>query len=421
MLEIRDVRFSDGSRGNIAIAGEKIVSTYIKTQKRKLIDGKGYLALPGPIDTHVHFRVPGGEHKETWETGCLSAKFGGVTTVFDMPNTNPALTTVDGIEKKTKHIGNPEINYRFWFGATPNNISEIIEARKDPRIIGVKVYMGSSTGDLLVCEDSDIRKIFLACAEHGITVAVHAEDEALMRKNIASLGRPARVSDHCVIREPQVEISAVRRALKLQRETGCRLYFCHLSTPKSLELVRDAKDSGAEVFTEVCPHHILLSSEKVQGDSGAYFKMNPPLRGAQDIAIMQDYVCREGFVDTIGSDHAPHTREEKENKEYEKVQSGVPGVQTILPLLLTFMLERFIPIDHFVDLTSRNAAKIFKLGSKGDITHGHDADIVLADTDHERIIQNSEMATKCRWTPFDGYEVCVQPKMVICQGAVSVL
>lgn len=421
MIEIRDVRLSDGSRGNIAILGKRIVSAHALTQKRKLINGKGYLALPGLIDTHVHFRVPGGEHKETWETGCLSAKLGGVTTVFDMPNTNPALTTVEGIEKKAKCIGNPDINYRFWFGATPKNIAEIIEARKDPRIIGVKVYMGSSTGDLLVCDDGDIRKIFLACAEFGITVAVHAEDEALMRKNIASLGRPARVSDHCVIREPEVEISAVRRALKLQKETQCRLYFCHLSTPKSLELVRDAKDSGAEIFAEVCPHYILLSSEKIQGDRGAYFKMNPPLRSAHDIATMQDYVCREGFVDTIGSDHAPHTREEKDSKEYEKVPSGVPGAQTILPILLTFFLERSVPIDNFVDLTSRNAAKIFKLTANGDIAPGYDADIVLADTDHEKIIRNSQMATRCGWTPFDGYEVCVQPKIVVCQGVVSVL
>jgi len=402
---LRNVRLIDGRLVTICLEQGRIYAIHPAKEKQSgpgaVIDGNGYLALPGFIDPHVHFRIPGGEHKADWQTESRAAIMGGVTTVFDMPNTNPPLTTASRIQEKINLIGSVPIDYRFWFGATKVNMSEIAEAAKDPRIIGVKVYMGSSTGDLLVDDDDSIRRVFATCAKVGLLVGVHAEDEELMRANRQALGHEPRVYDHCTIRDTAVEVLAVIRALKLQKETGCRLYFCHITTPEAVELIGEAKSEGRPVYVEVCPHHLFLNDREIREYGDPYSKMNPPLRSITQVEELIRYVTQTELVDCLGSDHAPHTFDEKEFREYDKVPSGVTGVQTIGLAALELVKEHKMTLDRLVALTSGNAASIFGLVGKGTIEVGMDGDLVLVSTIQQSIFVDAMVASKCGWSPFD--------------------
>lgn len=419
MLEIRNVILPNKSKESVVIDGSRIVNIGRNFLTEQFINGDNLLALPGLIDPHVHFRTPGGEHKEDWEHGIKAAIAGGVTTVFDMPNTNPTLTTAKRLEKKSEMVGERDIDYRFWFGATNNNLHEIKKVAGDPRIIGVKIYMGSSTGNLLVTDERVLEKIFRTCAEYGLVVGVHAECEERMLSNRRYLGHEPQVRDHCYIRDPGAEWKAVQQAVSLQRKTGCTLYLCHLSTPTSVEIAAQAKDDGASVYAEVCPHHVWLSQEKLSepGPSKNFYKMNPPLREKSQVEKLQRYVC-EGLVDTIGSDHAPHTRKEKMQENYDDIPSGVPGVETILPLIFRFVSEGKMSTDRFIGLTSGNAAKIFGVERKGKIEIGYDADIVLIDRNEEVLFRHQDMETKCEWTPFVAMRAKGAVKFVISRGKI---
>lgn len=420
MLEIRGATLPDGSKDTLLIGGEKII---VKNEgcryAENWVDGEGLIALPGLIDPHVHFRIPGGEHKEDWDHGVRAAIAGGVTTVFDMPNTTPPLTTQKRLEKKAELVGEKDIDYRFWFGATNRNIHEIKKVARDPRIIGVKVYMGSTTGSLLVTDERVLGKIFSVCAEYNLVVGVHAEDETVMRLHRYSMRRTPELEDHCFIRHTLAEVTAVDKALRLQEKTRCRLYFCHLSTPEAVELVSRAKERGATVYAEVCPHHLWLSEERLlgAGPSKNFYKMNPPLRSKKQMEKLRQYVC-DGLVDTIGSDHAPHTRKEKMRENYDDIPSGVPGVETTFSLIFQFVSEGKMSIDRFVRLTSTNAAEIFGLGHKGKIEVGYDADIVLADPNREVQFRHQDMATKCGWTPYICMSAMGYIKFVIARGTI---
>lgn len=422
MFEIRNATLPNGQKETILIGGSKIVVINKDVKYADTwIDGKGLLALPGLIDPHVHFRVPGGEHKEDWEHGVRAAIEGGVTTVFDMPNTNPPLTSASGIEAKERVIGEQDIDYRFWFGATNNNTHELKAIAHNPRIIGVKVYMGSTTRNLFLRDESSLLRVFATCAKNDLVVSVHAESEWHIRRNIAKIrkDRDVEISDHCVIRDTNVEVYAVRRALRLQKKTHCRLYFCHLSTPEAVELVISAKERGGTVYAEVCPHHLWLSDEQLlgEGPSKYFYKVNPPLRSKKQMEKLRQYVC-EGLVDTIGSDHAPHTREEKMNKNYGDIPSGVPGVETMLPLIFQFVAEGKMSVRRFIELTSANTADIFGLEHKGKIEAGYDADIVLLDPNAEVQFRHQDMQTKCGWTPYVAMRAKGSPKFVISRGKI---
>ncbi len=432
MLEIRNATLPNDRKETILIGGPKIIviNKGVRYADAAWIDGEGLLALPGLIDPHVHFRVPGGEHKEDWEHGVRAAIAGGVTTVFDMPNTNPPLTTQKRLERKAELVGERDIDYRFWFGATNHNIHEIRKVARDPRIIGVKIYMGSSTGSLLVTDEAVLEKVFRACAKMDIIVGVHAEDETVMRLHRYSMkGRDPKIEDHCFIRHTLAEVTAVEKALKIQDKTKCRLYFCHLSTPEAVELVSSTKERGSTVYAEVCPHHLWLSDERLSGAglSKNFYKMNPPLRSKKQMEKLRQYVC-DGLVDTIGSDHAPHTREEKmspcgrspegRREEYDDIPSGVPGVETTLPLMFQFVRDGKMSIERFIALTSENAAKIFGLEHKGKIEAGYDADIVLVDSNKEVPFRHQDMATKCEWTPYIGMSATGYVKFVIARGII---
>lgn len=418
MLKIRNVWLADGRRADITIEGSKIQKIGEPDGGKEGIDATGLIAIPGVIDPHVHFRIPGGSHKEDWECGSRAALRGGVTMVFDMPNTWPSLTTKEGLEEKRKVIGtNHKVQKRFWFGATAKNLDEIIKVSREPDIIGVKVFMGSSTGDLLVSEEKDLYQIFSVCATNNLIVGVHAENEMMMKSKRLFLGREPRVTDHYLIRATEVETSAVQKALSLARETGCRLYLCHLSTPESVELAFNAKKKGQPVFIEVTPHHLTFDAAKLRGEEGAYFKMNPPLRVPSQVIQLREYVCK-GYVDTIGSDHAPHTSSEKRAEKYDDISSGVPGVETLLPVMFNLVAEGKMTLERLVSLTSAKAAKIFRLTSKGRIEPGHDADLVLINPSQKVVLRNEEMATKCGWTPYNGLTVKGIPKVTIIGGNI---
>ena len=418
MLKIRNIQLADGNRVDITIEGSKISRVKKATGLKKGVDGTGLIAIPGVIDPHVHFRIPGASHKEDWESGSAAALKGGVTTVFDMPNTSPPLTTIKRLRGKRRLVGiSHQINPRFWFAGTISNLNEIAVLKREPDVIGVKVYMSSPVRDLLITENNDLRKIFAICAANNLMVGVHAEDEILIRAKRSALGRDPQLTDHPLIHDTEVEVSAVQRALPLAEETGCQLYFCHISTPESVEIILEAKKKGLPVFIEITPHHITLSQENLQGAEGSYFKMNPSLRRVEQVSRLREYVC-DGSVDTVGSDHAPHTHQEKKRPTYDDIPSGVPGVETLLPILFNLVSRGEMTIERLIDLTSRKAAEIFKLEGRGKIEEGCFADLVLIDPNQEMIFTNSTIKTKCGWTPYQGITVKGVPKMTIVSGKI---
>lgn len=417
-MKIRNVQLANGKKVDIIIEGYKIQDIKKALTFEDGIDGTGLIAIPGIIDPHVHFRVPGASHKEDWKTGSVAALSGGVTTVFDMPNTSPPLTTYDRLLEKRKLVcTDKKVNAYFWFGATSDNLDEIVAVSREPDIIGIKVFMGSTTGDLLVTNEKDLYKIFSICADNNLIAGVHAENERLLRINRWLLGRKPKLTDHNYIRDTEVEVFAVMKSLRLAKQTGCRLYLCHLSTPEAVEFAIEAKKSGLPVFIEATPHHFTFDERNLSCTCGAYFKMNPPLRTPRQVARLCEYVCG-GSIDTIGSDHAPHTHNEKQNIEYDDIPSGVPGVETLLPILFNLVSEGKMSIEQLVRLTSGNAAKIFNLKSKGKIEKGYDADITLIDPKRKLILHNSAMKTKCGWTPYDKMMVEGTPVITIINGTV---
>ncbi len=419
MLQLGNLRhFATGKKIFIQIIGRTIVGITDHPVTDNWINCNNNLALPGLIDTHVHDRK-GQLMKEIAITLETSALLGGVTTFAKMPNTEIPATTAEIIAGRAEEDKVLRITTKFWLGATLDNIFEIIQVTKYLRgiVIGVKIYMGSSTGNLLVTDPDVLRRIFQTCADLGLMVGVHAEDEAMMQANMARYGEKVIIADHCVIRSTEVEVSAVKLALLLQRQTGCKLYFCHTSTPEALELIKTAKDAGRTVYAEVCPHHLYLEADLLKGWDGGLYKMNPPLRTWEQIFRLRHYACTPDWVDVIATDHAPHHYTlEKIGQLYKNTASGVPGIQTMLPLMFNFVRWGQMSIQHFVDLTSANAARIFGLEGKGRLEVGADADITIINDTEIRQLRNEDMATLWHWTPFHGILACGFPSHVVAQG-----
>lgn len=353
-------------------------------------DASGMVVLPGMIDCHVHFREPGATQKEDFFSGSRAAAKGGVTTVIDMPNTNPSTTTIEALEQK-RHLAKKSIvNYGFYFGATSDNISEINKARN---VAGVKVYMGASTGDLLVTNEDALHRIF-SC---GRLVTIHAEDEAMIKHNAEKYRNEHNPSIHCKIRSNDVAAAAVKKAVAIARAHNTRLHIAHISTKEELTLIKGEKN----VSCEVTPHHLFLTADSMN-KMGNFAKMNPPLRSSSDIAALWKAIG-DGLITCVATDHAPHLAAEKE-QDYWKAPSGVPGVETMLPLMMTAVNDGKISLQQLVKLCSEGPAKLVGLGSKGMIEEGFDADLAIVDLKKAETIKNSEVASKCKWSPFDGFK-----------------
>jgi dihydroorotase len=374
----------------------------------EVFDAKGLHVLPGVIDTQVHFREQGNAHKEDLESGSRAAVLGGVTGVFEMPNTSPPTTSRAAIEDKLARAKNRmHCDYAFYAGATPQNIGALATLERMPGVCGIKAFLGSSTGTLLLSRPDDI----LAALKSGTRrVAVHSEDEDRLeeRKGLRVTGDPR---SHPFWRDVETATRSTERVIRLARAAGRRLHVLHVTTAEELPLLAAAHDF---VTVETTPQHLTLAAPECYERLGAYAQMNPPIREARHRDALWQGV-REGLIDVIGSDHAPHTREEKE-KVYPDTPSGMPGVQTLATILLDHVNAGRMSLERFVDLTSAGAARIFGIAGKGRIALGYDADFTIVDLKKQRKIENSWIASRCGWTPFDGMTTTGWPVATIIRG-----
>ena len=398
------------AEADVGVTGGKIVAIGALTNAKaaEIFDAKGLHVLPGVIDTQVHFREPGNEHKEDLETGSRAAVLGGVTGVFEMPNTNPPTTTRAAIEDKLARAKDRmHCDYAFYAGATPQNVGALADLEKMPGVCGVKAFLGSSTGTLLLSHPDDI----LAALKSGKRrVAVHSEDEDRLeaRKGLRVKGDPR---SHPVWRDEETARASTERVLRLAREAGRRLHVLHVTTAEELPLLAASRDLAT---VETTPQHLTLAAPECYERLGTYAQMNPPIRDARHRDALWQAV-REGLIDVIGSDHAPHTREEKD-KTYPDTPSGMPGVQTLATILLDHVNAGRLTLERFVDLTSAGAARIFGIAGKGRIARGFDADFTIVDLKKKRKIENSWIASRCGWTPFDGMTTTGWPIATIIRG-----
>jgi len=328
--------------------------------------------LPGIIDPHVHLREPGMTHKEDFRTGSFAAAKGGVTTFIDMPNTIPPITSFEMLEKKRKLAAKSIVNYGFHFGAATDNIDEI---KKVSNIASVKVFMNLSTGKLMIKDDKALKEIF----SNSKLVTVHAE------------GR------------------MVDKAIRLTKKCGNRLYLCHISQRSELDVIREEKTK--DIYAEVTPHHLFLSD---QDDNDGFTKMKPELKSPLDNEALFEAIS-EGLIDTVGTDHAPHTAGEKLSDE---PPFGIPGLETMLPLMLDAVNNNRLELVHVQRLCCENPATIFGIKNKGFIKPGFDADLTVIDLKEARIVSEENLQTKCSWTPYEGFELRGWPVLTIVNGHI---
>ena len=407
---------------DIGVLNRKIarIESNIEDDAKEVIFADQKYVLPGLIDPHVHFRTPGWEYKEDWKTGSYSAAKGGITTVLDMPNTNPGTTTNTLVKEKHFLIlsNNPVIDYRLYLGAAKDNLEEI----KKTKAQGVKVYLGSSTGDLLMDDYGHLEKIIDASP---VPVLVHAEDEACINRHLEQVKKEyenlennpcvMEASAHSKIRHEECAVMCVEKVVDIVRRVKKPVYFCHVSTGGEIDILRSAKKEGLPVFVEATPHHLFLSTD-AYGRLGAFAKVNPPLRAKNSVLSLWKGVF-DGTVDTIGTDHAPHTIEEKEQC-YKDAPSGMPGLETSLPLLLNAVNDGRLTLKKVVELTVVNSANIFGLFDKRGMDIGTDADIVIIDMNLEQTVSRDDLATKCQWSPFEGFKLKGWPVTTISRGKV---
>jgi dihydroorotase len=395
---------------SVGVRGGRIVEIGASGDAGETIDCTGLTVMPGVIDSQVHFREPGLEQKEDLESGSRSAVLGGVTAVFEMPNTKPNTDSVDALNEKLKRAKDRMwCDHAFYVGATAANATELGELEMLPGAAGIKVFMGASTGDLLVSDDKELARVLA----HGRRrVAIHAEDETRMqeRAHLRVAGDP---SSHPVWRDDESATLATRRIVKLAREAGRRIHVLHVTTPAELEFLGRNKDIAT---CEVTPQHLTLAGEEAYPRLGSYAQMNPPIRSGAHRDGLWHWV-NQGVPDVLGSDHAPHTKEEKA-KEYPASPSGMPGVQTLLPLMLDHVAKERLTMQRLIDLTASGPQRIFNLVNKGRIAPGYDADFTIVDLKKQWTIEDEWLASRCGWSPFTGMEITGRPVGTIVRGNV---
>lgn len=376
------------------------------------LDLKGLHLLPGVIDAQVHFREPGLVHKEDLESGTRGALLGGVTCVFEMPNTSPSTTTRETFQQKLDLAKNRcHTHYAFYMGASPENADRLAELEALPHCPGVKVFMGSSTGSLLIEEDVLLEKILRSGRRR---VAVHAEDEARLkeRKHLAVEGGHPRF--HPIWRDEETALRATTRLLNLARKTNRPVHVLHVTTAEEMALLEQNK---AHASVEILPQHLTFAAPEVYDRLGTFAQMNPPIRDERHRQALWKAVL-DGTVDVMGSDHAPHTREEKANP-YPQSPSGFPGVQTLVPVMLDHVSKGRLPLERFVELVSEGPRRVFGLKDRGRIAPGGFADFTVVDLKRTRTVEESWIASKCGWSPYVGMNLTGWPVMTILEGEVA--
>lgn len=384
---------------DMAITNGKIVKIErdITEDAKEFIDAKAKYVLPGIIDAHVHLREPGAEEKETIETGTMSAVAGGVTSVLDMPNTNPPIIDQKTLDNKIKIAKkNSYCNIGFFLGATKDTISSIdsIKGYK-----AIKVYAGSSTGSLLLDDKKDQSKLL---EKTNKLICFHAEDEGLIQeaKNVYKDFNDPEI--HSCIRHRECALESVESLIALSKKYDRRIHICHISTEEEVELIRKAKKNDIKITCEVSPHHLFLNDEYYES-MGNFIKVNPPVRGKADNDALFGGLM-DKTIDIIATDHAPHTIEEKE-KSYWDAPAGVPGLEFLLPLMLHEVNEGNFRIDQIAEVMSYNPAKIFDIKNKGQIQEGYDADLVIVDPKGKTFTSWKNVKSKCGWTPYKNWDL----------------
>ena len=371
------------------------------------IDCTGLTILPGVMDTQVHFREPGLEHKEDLETGSLAAVMGGVTSVFEMPNTKPATDSAAALaDKLARARGRMHCDHAFWVGGTHENTELLPELERLPGAAGIKVFLGSSTGSLLVEDEAGLRAILKRIRRRA---AFHSEDEARLRDR-KDLRIPGDPSSHPVWRDELAAIQSTERLVRVARETGARIHVLHVSTAEEMVLLAGHKDTAS---VEVTPHHLTLAADDYPR-LGTRLQMNPPVREARHRERIWQGVI-DGTADILGSDHAPHTLAEKA-EPYPNSPSGMTGVQTLVPVMLDHVNAGRLSLLRFMDMTSAGPARLFGIAGKGRIAAGYDADFTIVDMNRRETITNEWIASRSRWTPHDGRAVTGWPVGTIVRG-----
>lgn len=371
------------------------------------IDCTGLHVLPGVVDSQVHFREPGLEHKEDLETGSRAAVLGGVTAVFEMPNTKPLTTSEAALaDKVARATGRMHCDFAFWVGGTRDNAKDVAELERLPGAAGIKVFMGSSTGDLLVEDDDGVYSILKNTRRRA---AFHSEDEFRLRERLGERV-PGDPASHPVWRDEIAAIQCTQRLVAVARRARARIHVLHISTAEEIEFLEHHKDVAT---CEATPHHLTLTADDY-ARLGTLLQMNPPVRSARH----RDGVWRgisDGIVDVLGSDHAPHTLEEKK-KPYPESPSGMTGVQTLVPVMLDHVNAGRLTLQRFVDLSSHGPNRIFGMARKGRIAAGYDADFTIVDMKRRETITNEQQGSKAGWTPHHGREVTGWPVGTIVRG-----
>lgn len=399
-------------RADVGITGGRIarIGDLSGADGGEVVDATGLTILPGVIDTQVHFREPGLEWKEDLETGSRAAALGGVVAVFEMPNTEPTTTTADALaDKLARAKGRMWTDHAFYVGGTHENARDLTELEALPGCCGVKVFMGASTGSLLVADDPGVREVLKATRRRA---TFHSEDEYRLAER-RSLARTGDWTSHPEVRDAESALLCTTRLLALARELGRRIHVLHVTTAEEIALLGENKDVAT---VEVTPQHLTLTAPEAYERLKGLAQMNPPIREARHVAGLWEGID-QGIVDVLGSDHAPHTLEEKA-RPYPASPSGMPGVQTLVPVMLTHVAEGRMTLERFIDLTSGGAQRVFGTARKGRLAVGYDADLTIVDLKARRTLTHDQMATRAGWTPFDGFEAHGWPVMTVVRGHI---
>ena len=399
------------TKQDVLIEGEKIaqIAENVEGDFDEIIDVSGKYVLPGAIDAHVHLREPGGEHKEDYETGSKAAVAGGVTSVLDMPNTSPPTTTKELVEAKYALARAKAVAHVGLFAlAVPETIDEVL---KLDNIAGVKIYLGASTGgheeDL-----SFLEEIFAKSGEK--VIVVHAEDGACIARHAKEFEGQTDPAIHSKIRASECAAMSTKEVCHLAKKHNARVHIAHMSTAEEVETMRKFKSD--RITCEVTPHHLFLNTSHYS-ELGNKMRVNPPVREQKDESSLWQAI-HDGIVDMVATDHAPHTIDEK-TRDYWKAPSGMPGLETMIPLLLNEVNKENLSLMDVVRLTAKRPAEVFGLEGKGELKEGNDADVLVVDLEEKRAIDSSKLYTKCAWSPFEGWEIQGWPLMTFVSGELA--
>ena len=400
-------------KGDVGVSSGRIaaVGGLDRAKAAQEFDASNLVILPGVIDSQVHFREPGLEHKEDISCGTRGAALGGVTAIFEMPNTDPPTTDEDALNDKiSRAVDRSWVDFAFYVGAAPENASALRHLERLPGCSGVKMFMGSSTGTLLISDDNVIAEVL---KNGNRRVAVHCEDEERLQERMHLVRDGAPVSMHAEWRDAETALKATQRLVSLAREAGRRVHTLHITTEEEMVFLKEHKDIAT---VEALPQHLTLAAPEAYERLGTLAQMNPPIRSAHHRDALWAAV-RGGIVDCLGSDHAPHTLEEK-RLPYPQSPSGLTGVQTLVPVMLNHVSDGKLSIQRLVDLTSSGPARVFGIAAKGRIALGYDADFTVVDLKTRRTISNGWIASKSGWTPYDGMSVTGWPVATIVRGQI---